>query len=382
VRALILADPSSRGALAGARALARAGWQVGLGTDVERSLVGGSRAVTSRHRLARPQAGLDAFTTDVREAVRASGADIVFPAGDDWLLALSEVRADVPATVPYPTHERVLRLLDKLQLAEAAAASGMHAPATTPATPDVLAGWDGPAIVKAATHRHLAPGTATRLEVERVPDAAAATARVAELAAAGADAVLQPVIRGSLHALTVVLGPGGSLLAAAQQRAERTWPVPDGASARAVTTDVDPSCLEAVCRLARSLDWEGLVEMQFLVDADGVWWLVDANARFYGSMQLAVSAGANLPDVWGRAALGAAPEEVRARPGVRYSWLEADLRRAMVERRGGLLVDVLGTARHAVGAAHSIISARDPRPMFSAASMLARGAMAKVVGRR
>jgi hypothetical protein len=50
---------------------------------------------------------------------------------------------------------------------------------------------------------------------------------------------------------------------------------------------------------------------------------------------------------------------------VRYQWLEGDLRRAAVERRGGLLLDLAGTLRFAAGAVHSTLSLRDPAPALA-----------------
>jgi hypothetical protein len=50
-----------------------------------------------------------------------------------------------------------------------------------------------------------------------------------------------------------------------------------------------------------------------------------------------------------------------ARPGVRYQWLEGDLRAA--REHGGLpLGDALGCLRYAMGAHHSVSSLGDPRP--------------------
>ena len=61
----------------------------------------------------------------------------------------------------------------------------------------------------------------------------------------------------------------------------------------------------------------------------------------------------NLPDVWGRSALGEAVDPVPSTPGgVRFQSLLEDLRRARFERRGGLARDVLGTLLYAPGAAH------------------------------
>lgn len=57
-----------------------------------------------------------------------------------------------------------------------------------------------------------------------------------------------------------------------------------------------------------------------------------------------------------------------AGPGVRYAWTAGDLRRAWVERRGGLLADVADTLRWGRGTRHSMWDVRDPGPKWHLAT--------------
>lgn len=50
------------------------------------------------------------------------------------------------------------------------------------------------------------------------------------------------------------------------------------------------------------------------------------------------------------------------RAGVRYHWLAGDLRRAVAERRRGLLLDVGHSLGYGIGARHSILRLDDPGP--------------------
>jgi predicted ATP-grasp superfamily ATP-dependent carboligase len=140
---------------------------------------------------------------------------------------------------------------------------------------------------------------------------------------------------------------------------------------------VDPRLSGRLLRLLTEIGWWGLVEAQFLVDRGGSPYLLDLNARIYGSMALACAAGSNLPAAWGAVALGEIPDLALADRPTRYQWLEGDLRRALVERRGGLVRDVASSTAFAFGATHSIISLRDPFPAAVAAWEIAR----RVVGR-
>jgi predicted ATP-grasp superfamily ATP-dependent carboligase len=174
---------------------------------------------------------------------------------------------------------------------------------------------------------------------------------------------VQEFLDGRLMAYAAVTTTGGrQAVAQSMQGASRVWPPGAGASSRAVSVPVDPELAGRAANLLAALGWFGLAELQFLLPADGIPRLIDLNGRFYGSLALAVRAGANLPAAWAALATGRDVEPVTAAAGVRYCWWEGDLRRALLERRGGLARDLAGTLRAGVGAAHSIGRWRDPAP--------------------
>ena len=144
----------------------------------------------------------------------------------------------------------------------------------------------------------------------------------------------------------------------------RTWPTPYGASCRARSLPVDTDLLERSTALLTRLGWTGLVELQFITDAAGVPHLIDLNGRFFGSLALTDQVRPGLPDAWARLELdGELPRPSRRRRGRHYQWLAGDVRRAIVERRGGLVADLLETIVAAAGAVHSVVSIRDPGPV-------------------
>ena len=130
MRALIVEDGYSRGALAAARGLGAAGWIVGIASPRRVGLAPSSRWTARWHEVEPPAAGLDRFVSAVAGAVEAGGYEVVFGAGDAEVLALSAQRDRLGATVPYAAHEVVLRALDKLSLLEAAESAGLAVPRT------------------------------------------------------------------------------------------------------------------------------------------------------------------------------------------------------------------------------------------------------------
>jgi predicted ATP-grasp superfamily ATP-dependent carboligase len=366
VRALVVEQGWSRGALAAVRALAAAGWTVGVAAPDRRGLAGWSRRRTQGHLIRPLQPSVDAFVDSVAAAVRAGGYDVVFGAGEAELLALSAARDALGAVFPHAPHAAVLRAVDKGELTRAAAAVGIAVPdeIDVEAIPDEST----PVVVKARLHaRPDLPGAPPRIDSTVVVGRSAVRRRVAEIRAVGGDPQVQVFHTGALTAYAAVRGRSGEgVVAECWQRAARIWPPDAGASCRAQTITVDEALTGRAEALLDELDWFGLAELQFLVGADGVPRLIDLNGRFYGSLSLAVAAGANLPAVWADLAVGRRPPtRVRATPGVRYQWGTGDLRRAARERRGGLLRDLGSTVAYGIGAQHSVFSAADPGPALA-----------------
>ena len=377
-RALIIEDGLSRHVVAAARGLAAGGWTVGIGSAT-RGFSASSRAVERWHEVPGAEADLEGFVEGVTAAVEDGGYTVVFGARDVEAIALSQVRDRIPAIVPYPPHEVVLSSFDKLNLGQAAAAAGIATPEPMTAVNPRLTPA-GRVIVKARFHAVLdRPGSPPRIDGQAVTSVAARDRRVAEILGAGGLPLVQEHIDGTLMSLTILLGPRGDLIARAQQEAELIYPPWIGVSVRATTVEVDRDLAARAVVMLRDLGWHGLAQLQFLVPEDGVPRLIDFNGRFYGSLALAIAAGANFPALWADAAIGREAVPAEAAPGHRYQWLWGDLRRALVERRGGLARDLFATGRFAFGAAHSVWGVRDRSPVARYIGARLRGGVSKAL---
>lgn len=326
-----------------------------------RGLAGSSRAVTHWHPMPAPGEGSHELIGKVSEAIDAEGYEVVFSSDDEGVFALSEHRGELSAIVPYGPHESVLSAFDKLALTRAAEQVGIAVPRTVEPTPDVLASWEGPVVVKPALT--FAAQASNRLDTLIVDDLSSASARVAEIRRAGGRPILQEVVSGNLCAMTVLSDQDGHVVASLQQHAELTWPPRVGVSARARTVPIDQGLLVLVVDLIQRLRWFGLAQLQFLTDADGNFKLLDFNGRFYGSLALAISSGVDFPALWARLATNrSVPSMAPPAPGRRYQWFSRDLRASLARPDMGPWRGALDAIVNAFGSTHSVWSAHDPWP--------------------
>jgi carbamoylphosphate synthase large subunit len=363
-RALIVGDGTVNYILPAIRSLGNAGWRVGIGTPSTQTLGRASRWVAHCHDVPRAEEDLDAFAAAVRAAADEEQYDVVFGSDDVDVLALSARREQLGIAVPYAPHNVVLRAVDKISLTEAASLVGLSTPGTSPADRAAIDLGHYPLLVKPRLHwspgakvsdRHLPEGIcANPHEVE---------AQIAEIERAGGQAVIQEYVNGSLMAITALIDRHGDLHAVSQQRT--TMLSLRRKSARAMTVALDAQLCERVVALLHELRWFGLANLQFLELPDRRPLLIDFNARFYGSLALAVTAGADHVMRGAELAVratGVDRSSSAACPGVRFQALEEDLRRARVQRRGGFVRDVAGTLRYATGAVHTTWDRHDVAP--------------------
>ena len=327
-----------RSALAAVRALAMGGYEPWVTRSGSHSLAASSRWCAGAVDVP-PVGDRERYADAVSEARGRHDVVAVVPASDSSLLALGAP---------------VGHLVDKAQLAASADAAGFTpAPTTTYSS--------GREVQDAIRQDRVALPIVVKPVVSTAPARRITThAGAAGLEELEGSLVVQPEVTGQLRAMSAVV-IGGEAVAAVSQVALRTWPVDCGTSSAAVTVAVDEDTVAKLVTLAGP--FEGVIQAQWVGDH-----LVDVNPRVYGSLPLAVAAGANLVAIWCDVLQGIPVPTVRARPGVHYRWLEGDLRNAVARLRGGAGVGtVLREMRPRAGSAHSVESLRDPRPLIARA---------------
>jgi predicted ATP-grasp superfamily ATP-dependent carboligase len=375
-RALVT-DGEQRAALAACRGLAAAGYDVAAAAAPRTAVCHWSRAVRERIRLPEPREQPAAYLDALAHALADRRFDVLLCGSEASLLPISEHRSRFEPFVSLglPSHETLVRALDKHALLEHASAVGLPPPksvvCTNAARARVAATQLGFPVLVKPSRSFLESGEALRQEVVRIArdrgevgTAAAAVAGPCTIQAFDPDAKVV-----SCSGVRVE----GRLLASGVCRYLRTWPARAGNASLAVTIEPPSGLLERVEQLLERIGWDGIFELELLETSSGALEAIDLNPRVFGQMAIMIAAGANMPAVWCDHVLGrAAAEPARARPGVVYRWEDAELKNLVWQLGHGYVRAGLSVLRPHRRVVHAHARASDPAPLLARSAYLVR----------
>jgi predicted ATP-grasp superfamily ATP-dependent carboligase len=384
---VLLTDADERYVLAATRGLGRQGFRVTAVTGRRPAVAQWSRWCDRGGRVTDPHIDPERFVVDLERLLRATRHAITIPGGEAALLAISAQRDRLePLTrLGLPPHDVVRSCLDKLSVNSVAADVGLAPPPSIPCT-DLLAAEAAathlgfPLMVKPARSEIPADSGSHHQPSMLVTSPSELPAAVGKAGPSFAIQRFEPDTR-TISFAGVATRTG--LLATAVSLYERTWPPQAGSAAASVSASPPPGLVAPVEALLSRLGWEGIFELELLRYPDGHFAAIDFNPRVYGSMTLAIDAGANLPAVWCRHLLGLPASRATARPGVRYRWEEGEARTIgwlLARRRYSDLAHILRAAPPEV---YAHVRLSDPVPSLVRGSwLLLRGIRRLLFGAR
>ena len=342
-------------ALAVVRSLGRAGLDVAVAESPDSGRHGviafSSRYCAQRLEMPDPEADPEGFG---RWLGTVAAGRVVIPVAIGTVRWFSRHRPlwneRVQALVPEP--DSLELAADKARLHAHAAALGLPVPrqftlADHPPFPVVVKYREGEALGLPADQRYAIVGN--RAELERIYRA---------FDARQASPVIQEYLAGPGYGCSAAFDIEGRPLGHFVHQRLREYPVRGGPSALAVSVE-HPALADRSLRLLDSLRWTGPAMVEWKQDAQGNFRLLEINPRFWGTLPLAIAAGADFPLMIYRS-LSAGPQPPAGyASGVRLRFL---LRDFLAARADG--VSVAGYLRELrTRPAHEAIYARDdPRP--------------------
>jgi predicted ATP-grasp superfamily ATP-dependent carboligase len=137
--------------------------------------------------------------------------------------------------------------------------------------------------------------------------------------------LLQEYVRGTGKGL-FALYDRGQAIAFFEHRRIREKPPSGGVSVLSESCAADPVLVANSRRLLDYANWDGVAMVEYKVSDQGVAYLMEVNARFWGSLQLAVDAGVDFPYMLFQSTVGESPQfDGTYRIGIRNRWLLGDL---------------------------------------------------------
>jgi len=345
----------AHGALAMARSLGRHGIPVGFVAE-NRLIANFSRYV----RFSETWGGAkgEGAAADLIEIGRRHGLAgwVLMPGGDAETLMVARHRDHLGTffRLTTPDWATARWALDKHLTYERAESLGIAYPRSYhPANRHEVANLDCrfPLVLKPATHSEV--NAFTLGKAWRVDDRDALLLRYDQAVAAtggNANIVLQELIPGSgtSQFSYAALWDRGRPIAALVARRLRQYPIEFGYTSTFVETIENPEVEEAAVRFLKSLDYSGLVEIEFKYDTRTQrYMLLDVNIRSWTWIALGRRAGIDFPYLVYQLATGAAVTSAKARAGVAWMHLSRDFVAGLQEVKAGRIspIDYLRTLR-------------------------------------
>jgi len=331
-RVLVL-DGQTNQALACVRSLGRAGYDVFVAATRRRPLAAWSRFSRDSFRL---QGETVAAFAELRRWARARGVDVVLPLTERACILCNLEREQwegAGITVGSAPDELLRLAFDKATTVEIALRSGVAVPPTR--APESLAEAHAaaqevgfPCVVKSRYSnawdgsRFLAdPGTTYVREPGEL-DAAIQQHRQGDH-----WPLIQGFVPGQGKGMFALFDGGRAVAWFAHERLRDVRPSGSGSSLRR-SAPLDPRLLGPAERLLSAMTWHGPAMVEFRDDGVHDPVLMEVNGRFWGSLQLTVSAGADFPQWW-VAILRGRTVDRRAgyATGLTVRWLWGDVKR-------------------------------------------------------
>ncbi|MEO7860659.1 MAG: ATP-grasp domain-containing protein [Nitrospirales bacterium] len=331
---VLVTDGQERSALAITRGLGRAGIQVIVGAETERSLAGASRYCVARWQYPSPLQQPMQFISSLVESVGRFDITAIIPPTDSSLQAVAAQRDRFrpSITAMIPSLESYESVSDKYRLMKLAHELGVPLPNTV-FVPDgnIAAVRDQvttyPVVVKPGRSLVKVDEKWIKTSVHFVSHAEELADLYRHTSYLRNPSLIQQRIEGEGQGVFGLFDHGRPCALFAHRRI-REKPPAGGVSVFRESIELPKPMADYAVRLLERVKWHGVAMVEFKVDRrSNVPMLMEINGRFWGSLQLAIDAGLNFPYLLYQTMKGmpvAVPHNAY-RVGTKSRWLLGDL---------------------------------------------------------
>ncbi|MBN1602859.1 MAG: ATP-grasp domain-containing protein [Chitinispirillaceae bacterium] len=303
-KTVLVLDGETRAALAVVRSLGRAGLKVIVASEDKRSLAGSSKYCD--HTVCNPSPAVDihCFVETVRKIIIQEQVDVLFPVTDASTYAILQNRDifDAIVSLPLVPFHTYWAASNKISLMKRAAQSGVPIPETIfidPASDELqqhLQNITYPVILKPRASILLSGNSMRKTGVRFANCKEELQIVITTDPSFTAPYMLQKLIAGDGIGIFAFC-ENGDITSVFSHHRIREKPPYGGISVVCESTQPDQLALESSKKLLKALNWNGIAMVEFKRDRNrnNIPVLMEINARFWGSLQLAIDAGVDFP---------------------------------------------------------------------------------------
>lgn len=281
-----------------ARSLAASHYIVDVASTCESPLAAYSNAVSKHYQYPDPLLAEDKFLDWLQRHLQSTHYDLVMPVTERSLVPLWNYRERFCNTRLAMADKKSLKLvLDKSETFKLAERLGVCTPQSLYISDigelsDLADELSYPVVVK-PSHSVSGHGEGYSKRNVSYADSEHSLYQQCEACLRHSPVILQSYFRG-LGAGVELVAKDGDILYSFQHIRLHEVPLTGGGSSFRVSSEVEPVLLEATSRLIQELRWDGVAMVEFKWNPDTrEYRLMEINGRFWGSLPLAVAAGAD-----------------------------------------------------------------------------------------
>lgn len=300
IRKILVLDADLPPALAVVRSLAHLGLHVDIASHIDKPLAGYSRHARLRLRYPDPMQSPKAFIDWLNTHASGDAYELIIPVTERTVVPLMRHRDQVQAArIALPSNDSLEVALDKAKTVELARQLGIPVPESTliaqaSALDSIKSALVYPVVVKPARSMGTADLSIVQLGVDYAFNESELIAKTRHALRFG-NVILQEYFAGQGVGIELI-ADHGKIMYAFQHLRLHEVPLTGGGSSLRQSVTVEPELLEASQKLMASLDWHGVAMVEFKWDPKTRdFRLMEINGRFWGSLPLAVAAGADFP---------------------------------------------------------------------------------------
>jgi predicted ATP-grasp superfamily ATP-dependent carboligase len=335
---VLLLDGQQRSTLAAVRSLGKLGLEVTVGETRLPCLASRSRYVTKTLRYASPLADPKAFISDIACELSHSKYAMILPMTDITMaLVVNEFENISRLTnLPVADKESYLKAIDKGKIIELSQTLGIPTPTThfirnISELGAVNAELKYPVVIKPRQSKYLTPSGWIDAGVEYAYDFDELQNKFEKYINSPALPLIQERISGPGIGAFLLFNKG-EVKSCFFHRRIREKPPSGGVSVLRESIAPDPTIKDYSIKLLKALNWHGVAMVEFKLDnRDQTPKIMEINARFWGSLQLAIDSGIDFPSMlYEMITKGDVPSKFEYENGVKSRWLLGDLDHLLV----------------------------------------------------